>query len=116
MIDSFKKTKNNKKGQKGQIKYKYLLSDSNSRNIKKMYKSSINSEDIKIHNKKSNNFGDEKKIYQVKKKEKKDENIIEKIIKVIPKKKRYKYFDEEELNSLEYKYAIEIFINIINLY
>ena len=34
--------------------------------------------------------------------------FINKIIYLIPKSKRYKYFSNDELNSLDYKYAIEI--------
>ena len=35
-------------------------------------------------------------------------NFIEKIIILVPKKKRMKYFNDEELNSLEYNYALKI--------
>ena len=35
-------------------------------------------------------------------------NIIEKIISFIPKNERKKYFTNDELNSLDYKYAIQI--------
>ena len=40
--------------------------------------------------------------------ENKDINIIDKIILYIPKIERIKYFNDDELNSLEYKYAIKI--------
>ena len=40
--------------------------------------------------------------------ENKDININDKIILYIPKKERIKYFNDDELNSLEYKYAIKI--------
>ena len=41
-------------------------------------------------------------------KKKSDNNFIEKIIYLIPKSKRNKYFSDEELNSLNYEYALQI--------
>jgi len=41
-------------------------------------------------------------------KKKNDNNFIDKIIYLIPKSKRYKYFSEEELNSLNYESALQI--------
>ena len=42
------------------------------------------------------------------KEERKDINIIDKIILYIPKKERMKFFNDDELNSLEYKLALKI--------
>ena len=42
------------------------------------------------------------------KEERKDINIIDKIILYIPKKERIKFFNDDELNSLEYKLALKI--------
>ena len=35
-------------------------------------------------------------------------SYIDKIIYLIPKSKRYNYFSDEELNSLNYEYALQI--------
>ena len=44
-------------------------------------------------------------------------SFIEKVINFIPKKERIKYFSEDELNSLEYKYALKIdFRNYFQFY
>ena len=40
--------------------------------------------------------------------ENKEINIIDKIILYLPKKERMKYFNDDELNSLEFKFALEI--------
>ena len=50
-------------------------------------------------NKNKNNYDDEKN---------KDTKFIKKIIYLIPKSKRYKYFSDDELNSLDYEYALQI--------
>ena len=54
-----------------------------------------------------NNFGSNKLNRRFKVKDK-DNKIIDKIIKIVPFKERYKFFNEDELNSLEYKDAIKI--------
>ena len=43
-----------------------------------------------------------------KEKENKNNEFINKIIYLIPESKRYKYFTEEELNSLDYEYTLKI--------
>ena len=40
--------------------------------------------------------------------ENKNDKFIKKIIYLIPKSKRHKYFSDEELNSLDYEYALKI--------
>ncbi len=51
------------------------------------------------YNNNDNNKDEDDKIY---------ENHIKEIIKVIPKEKRNQFFTDEELNSMDYKYVIEI--------
>ena len=40
--------------------------------------------------------------------ENKNDKFIKKIIYLIPKSKRHKYFSDEELNSLDYEHALKI--------
>ena len=50
----------------------------------------------------------DKKNKDKKDKDKNEEEIIDKIVALIPKPERAKYFSDDELNLLEYKYAIKI--------
>ena len=60
-------------------------------------------------NKMSNfNFNTKIKMNNFKNNNNNKNSIIEKIINFVPEQKRYTFFVDDELNSLEYKYAIKI--------
>jgi len=87
-------------------RYNYICNTHNNINSKnsineKLLKNTLKNQKNKIEN--SNNT----KI-NLDNKEKKEINIIHKIILLIDKKERCKFFNDDELNSLEYKNAIKI--------
>ena len=74
---------------------------------KKKQKHNKNINEIFIFSNQINNFGNN---FDKKTAENENENnkFIDKVIKIIPKKKRNKYFTDDELNSLSYEYALKI--------
>ena len=122
------KKKNNNKINKYKIKNKgknsfrnkeKILSNNFNKNLSSYNSQSINKKEsgmniiningIFISSNKMSNFNINSKIEKNNIKDNNNKNeIIEKIINFVPEKKRYTFFVDDELNSLEYKYAIKI--------
>ena len=77
-------------------------------NSKEVLEESNKNQDILIFKENKENINKLEKINKIKTDDNKNEEIIEMIIKNVEKEKRIKYFNNEELNSLKYKYALEI--------
>ena len=101
------KNKNNTKIKEKRLSSLFNLNSNKNRKEKKSKanKNKINSNAISIYSNNTFNININKKTN--KNKEEGDE-LLEQIVALIPKSERAKYFADDELNSLEYKYAIQI--------
>ena len=85
---------------------KTILKNSSRKSKNKLKNANING--IYIYSNEINNFGNCLIIKNNKNIEKEKNNYFDKVIDLVPKDRRYKYFVDDELNSLDYEYALNI--------
>ena len=85
---------------------KTILKNSSRKSKNKLKNANING--IYIYSNEINNFGNCLIIKNNKSIEKEKNNYFDKVIDLVPKDRRYKYFVDDELNSLDYEYALNI--------
>ena len=85
---------------------KTILKNSSRKSKNKLKNANING--IYIYSNEINNFGNCLIIKNNKNIEKEKINYFDKVIDLVPKDRRYKYFVDDELNSLDYEYALKI--------